>query len=71
MPALQCGTVLRPNVWMRGAKMDFLERLFGYSPDAGDGTIEVLIIVALLLVAASIWFSSRRVPQKTKIQPPN
>ena len=50
--------------------MDFLERLFGYSPDAGDGTIEVLIIVALLLVAASIWFSSRRVPQKTKIQPP-
>jgi hypothetical protein len=56
---------------MRRAKMDFLERLFGYSPDAGDGTIELLIIVALLLVAASIWFSIRRVPQKTKIQPPN
>jgi hypothetical protein len=34
--------------------MDFLERFFGFSPDGGDGSMEVLIIIALLLVVASI-----------------
>ena len=46
--------------------MAFLERLFEFSPDDGDGTIEVLIVIALLLVVASIWLSWYRLPQGTK-----
>ena len=50
--------------------MDFLERFFGFSPDGGDGTIEVLIIIALLLVVAAIstsmWLSRHRPRQDTK-----
>jgi MYXO-CTERM domain-containing protein len=35
--------------------MDFIERLFGISPDGGDGSIEAMIlgIVVLALVAAA------------------
>ncbi len=44
--------------------MDFLERFFNFSPDGGDSTMEVLIIIALLLVVASIstsiWLSRHR-----------
>jgi hypothetical protein len=39
--------------------MDFLERLFNFSPDGGDGTVEVLIVIGLLLVGASAWVSWR------------
>lgn len=44
--------------------MDFLERFFNFSPDGGDSTMEVLIIVGILLVVASIltsvWLGKRR-----------
>jgi hypothetical protein len=26
--------------------MDFLERLFGWAPDGGDGTLELMLLVA-------------------------
>ena len=29
--------------------MDFIERLFGVSPDAGDGSTELIYIAALLI----------------------
>lgn len=32
--------------------MDFIERLFGISPDGGDGSTELLYIAVLLLVVA-------------------
>ena len=36
--------------------MDFIERLFGISPDGGDGSIEVLIIgIVVLLAVAAEW----------------
>jgi hypothetical protein len=36
--------------------MDFIERLFGISPDGGDGSIEVLIIgIVVLLAVAAAW----------------
>lgn len=36
--------------------MDFIERLFGVSPDGGDGSIEVMIIgVVVLLAVAIAW----------------
>jgi hypothetical protein len=36
--------------------MDFIERLFGISPDGGDGSTEVLVIgVVVLLIVALTW----------------
>jgi len=40
--------------------MDFIERLFGFSPDGGNGTFELSIVVSGLLIAALIWTAWRR-----------
>jgi MYXO-CTERM domain-containing protein len=44
--------------------MDFIERLFGISPDGGDGSTEVMIIglVVLLAVAVAWRWRSRYFP---------
>ena len=34
--------------------MDFIERLFGISPDGGDGSTEVMIIGVFVLIAVAI-----------------
>jgi len=54
-----CGVALiavdRPN----NASMDFIERYFGFSPDGGDGSTEILILVALSLAVGAIGLSMR------------
>jgi hypothetical protein len=40
--------------------MDFIERWFGLSPDGGDGSTELLYIVAIALVLALV-FGRRRI----------
>jgi hypothetical protein len=48
--------------------MDFIERWFGVSPDDGDGSLEVLWIVAIVVVVLAVafrrpiaaWLSSRK-----------
>jgi len=42
--------------------MDFIERIFGISPDGGDGSTEVLWVVAALAVAGvlGLWRLARR-----------
>lgn len=41
--------------------MDFIERLFGLSPDNGDGSTEIMWLVALaILIAAAVWYRFRR-----------
>jgi hypothetical protein len=40
--------------------MDFIERIFGFSPDGGAGTFEMLLIVATLLIGALIWMKRHR-----------
>jgi hypothetical protein len=37
---------------MRGEAMDFIEKIFGVSPDAGSGTLEAALVVAATVVAA-------------------
>lgn len=42
--------------------MDFIERLFGLSPDNGDGSTELLwcVAIAAVLVAVFYWRHRRR-----------
>jgi hypothetical protein len=41
--------------------MDFIERLFGVSPDGGDGSTEVLWLAALAIaIAMWVFFRTRR-----------
>jgi hypothetical protein len=40
--------------------MDWIEQLFGASPDGGDGTTELLIVLASTIVLAGVIIS--RVP---------
>ena len=48
--------------------MDFIERLFGISPDGGDGSTELMYsAVFVLIVAAATWRRlSRRSLNKTR-----
>ena len=49
------------TVW-REIEMDFIERLFGFSPDAGNGSFELLCFAALTLAVYAIgrWRQQRR-----------
>jgi hypothetical protein len=41
--------------------MDFIERLFGLSPDNGDGSTEILWLVVLAIaIAAFVYFRRQR-----------
>ena len=41
--------------------MDFIEQLFGLSPDNGDGSTEILWLVVLaILVAGFLYFRRQR-----------
>ena len=41
--------------------MDFIERIFGISPDGGDGTTEMMwIAAALLAVVMVVWLRRKR-----------
>jgi hypothetical protein len=37
--------------------MDWIEQLFGISPDGGDGTSEVMIVFATCLIVAAIIYA--------------
>lgn len=41
--------------------MDFIEKLFGLSPDNGDGSTEILWLAALaIVIAAFVYFRIQR-----------
>ncbi len=41
--------------------MDFLEKLFGFAPDGGDGTFELLLFALPLAgIVALAWWRRRR-----------
>jgi len=33
----------------------FIERYFGISPDGGDGSLEIMLAVLLLMICIAIW----------------
>ena len=36
--------------------MDFIERHLGFSPDDGDGSMEVMLLTALFMIIAAVGF---------------
>jgi len=40
--------------------MDFIERLFGISPDGGSGTFELMLLLVPILIVASLARGRRR-----------
>jgi hypothetical protein len=40
--------------------MDFIERLFGVSPDGGNGSLEALYLIAAVIVVSLGWTLWRR-----------
>ena len=43
--------------------MDFIERLFGFSPDGGDGSFELLLF-AIPLVAVALLYWRRTISRR-------
>jgi hypothetical protein len=39
--------------------MDWIEQIFGISPDGGTGATEFLVLFAVLIVPLSIWWVVR------------
>ena len=51
-----CGVVL---LWVNhtiAAPMDFIERHLGFSPDDGDGSMEVMLLTVLFMIVAAVGF---------------
>ncbi|MGN6731157.1 MAG: hypothetical protein ACTHMB_04195 [Candidatus Binatia bacterium] len=38
--------------------MDFIERIFGISPDGGDGSTELMLVTLFILMAAAFTWRS-------------
>ena len=38
------------------APMDFIERHLGFSPDDGDGSMEVMLLTVLFMIVAAVGF---------------
>jgi hypothetical protein len=53
--------------------MDFIERLFGVSPDNGDGSTELMwfiAFVAVALVVTRLWWLRRAAARNPGARPP-
>jgi hypothetical protein len=46
--------------------MDFIERLFGMSPDGGNGTYELLLFAVVMLLVAYVARRRRQATQRLR-----
>ena len=55
----------------QGVTMDFIERIFGVSPDGGDGSFELLLflIPVTLMFAIVCWRKKRHATVKRGLPP--
>jgi len=51
-----CGAVLHWIHHKGFAPMDFIERHLGFSPDDGDGSMEIMLLTALFMIIAAVGF---------------
>jgi preprotein translocase subunit YajC len=49
--------------------MDFIERIFGISPDGGSGVTEAMIIVAVIAMGSLIYFRRQQQRRSRRIEP--
>ena len=54
-----CGAVLHSVNDPGVTPMNFIENVFGFSPDNGDGSLETWLIVALAISVGAIGLSQR------------
>ena len=47
--------------------MNFIEQLFGFAPDAGNGSTEALLLAVLAAVVVARAVSARRAVQRRRI----
>lgn len=45
--------VLFAAVHVHTGSMNFIERHLGFSPDGGDGSVEILVLVALVMIVVA------------------
>jgi hypothetical protein len=68
MQTAGCCTTIWSHHNPGATKMDFIEQWFGVSPDSGDGSLELLWVVVIVLSLVAIvfrrkianWLSSRK-----------
>jgi hypothetical protein len=51
--------MMRPSILGRNGLVDWIEELFGISPDAGTGTLEALMAGAVVAVILGVIFAVR------------
>ena len=51
-----CGTLLMWVLHKSAAPMDFIERHLGFSPDDGDGSMEVILLSVLVMIITAVAF---------------
>ena len=51
-----CGAVLHWVHHKSFAPMDFIERHLGFSPDLGDGSMDVMLLTVLFMIIAAVGF---------------
>lgn len=49
--------------------MDFIERVFGVSPDGGNGLFELMLVLLPVLVASVLWMTRRRLKRGRHLVP--
>jgi hypothetical protein len=46
--------------------MDFIERLFGVSPDGGDGSTELIYLTVIAIIVAALTYAGRRAARQRR-----
>jgi hypothetical protein len=52
------------EIYLREDVMDFIERLFGVSPDGGDGSTELIYLAAVTIVVAALAYARHRATKR-------
>ena len=54
-----CGVVLVLTDHKNAPPLDFIERFFHISPDGGDGSLEIILLIAAATIVCAIGLSLR------------
>jgi hypothetical protein len=49
--------------------LDFIERIFGISPDGGSGATEAMIVVAVIAMGSLFYFRRQQLRRSRRFEP--